>query len=78
MGHGQMEHTVVGICCLGSYLLCFWVMWSQTENENKRRKGVEGRMREKLLINEIQAANHRENIAFKHWLETKNVCFFSV
>lgn len=26
-------------------------------------------MREKLLINEIQAA-------FKHWLETKNVCFF--
>lgn len=31
---------------------------------------VEGRMREKLLIYEIEAVEHRESIALNHRLET--------
>lgn len=52
MGHGQMEHTVEGICCLGFYFYLFlcvcvflvsavsslWVRKSQTGKENKRRR----------------------------------------
>lgn len=59
MGHGQMDHTVVKTCWSVFCCFCVCVWYSQTEKKKKKKAektGVERRVRENLVIYEIEAA----------------------